>query len=210
MSDCTKGSAVADRLVAACPHVSARFREGHDWACASCIAAVIDALIGKEWPTTEAAVAGAEVVYGVNGEHERAAPAQTPPCGGSRCYLSEDGTQTQHSSKSYGTCSVRNELAAAREKPPPPQGACAECRGVCKDVSEHAWDPKDAHPIQVHCVGFRVTEPCAAHQPCPDGKKPRSDTEMPIKELLVEGRKQCCEFHRSGGKRSLWCGDAAI
>jgi len=23
-------------------------------------------------------------------------------------------------------------------------------------------------------------------------------------------RKQCCEFHRSGGKRSLWCGDQSI
>lgn len=31
----------------------------------------------------------------------------TPPCGGSRCFRADNGTWV-HSSKSYGSCSVRN------------------------------------------------------------------------------------------------------
>ena len=64
MSNCVKGSEVADRLVAACTHVSARFKEGHDWVCASCIAKVIDALALDRFPLTVDEVAAAEVAYG--------------------------------------------------------------------------------------------------------------------------------------------------
>jgi hypothetical protein len=41
--------------------------------------------------------------------------ADVPPCGGRRCWKAEDGTWI-HSSKSYGSCSVRAATAAGGEQ----------------------------------------------------------------------------------------------
>lgn len=53
-------------------------------------------------------------------------PPAEPPCGGSRCHLADDGTWI-HSSKSYGTCSVRNA-------PAEPSGATCKTCGDTKVV----------------------------------------------------------------------------
>jgi len=61
-----------------------------------------------------------------------------PPCGGNRCFRAANGTWI-HSSKSYGTCTVRNPPADAKA------ATCGECSDCVNGYRGEDVCPCDCH-----------------------------------------------------------------
>lgn len=106
-------------------------------------------LTPSEWTeaTAEAYDNAADVVEAVLAPAAKAGEPEDPPCGGSRCHKAADGAWT-HSSKSYGTCAVRNA------KPSEP------CR-THADGKHRRWH--DEGPDDLCACGVVVSEPS---EPC--------------------------------------------